>query len=162
MIALSMCAALAAGAVGTNHPALAAGSAAPAQPGDSDQRSRQFQRAEALYLSGHLKEAEAAFEELTRAYPRDARVWLKYGNTLTKQGNYDGAAAAFQNASTLDATQGNAALNLGLVRLAQAQAAFDAALARLAENSTEHAQAEALQRQIKTLLGAPIGDASPH
>jgi tetratricopeptide (TPR) repeat protein len=152
---------LVAGALVGDRPAFAA-TAAPAQPRDSDQRNRQYQHAEALYLSGHLKEAAAAFEELSRAYPNDARIWLKYGNTLTKQGSYDNAAAAFQNAAALDATQGNAVLNLALVRLAQAQAALDMAMTRLAANSPEHMQAEALQREIKVLLGAPQPGTSPH
>jgi tetratricopeptide (TPR) repeat protein len=152
---------LAAGAFVGGRPALAAASA-PAQPRDVDQRNRQYQHAEALYLSGRLKEAAAAFEELSRAYPNDARIWLKYGNTLTKQGSYDNAAVAFQKAAELDATQGNAVLNLALVRLAQAQAALDMAMARLAANSPEHMQAEALQREIKVLLGAPQPGTSPH
>jgi tetratricopeptide (TPR) repeat protein len=152
---------LVAGAYVGDRPAFAATSA-PAQPRDTDRRNRQYQHAEALYLSGRLKEAAAAFEELSRAYPNDARIWLKYGNTLTKQGSYDNAAAAFQNAAALDATLGNAVLNLALVRLAQAQAALDMAMARLAANSPEHMQAEALQREIKVLLGAPQPGASPH
>jgi tetratricopeptide (TPR) repeat protein len=121
---------------------------------DTEQRNRKFQKAEALYLSGRLKDAAAAFADLSSKYPNDARIWLKYGNTLTKLGNLDGAAEAFQNAVNLDASQGNAALNLSLVRLAQAQGALDLALARLAESSPEHAQAENLQRELTTLLGA--------
>jgi hypothetical protein len=36
------------------------------------------------------------------------------------------------------------------------------ATARLAANSPEHMQAEALQREIKVLLGAPQPGTSPH
>lgn len=151
-----------AGCAGTApRTAVAAASAPVAQSSDPEQRNRQFQHAEALYLSGRLKEAEAAFEELSRTYPRDARIWLKYGNTLTKQGSYDNAATAFQTAMTLDSGQGGSSLNLALVRLAQAQGALDSALDRLAADSPEHRQAEALQRQIKVLLAAP-GGASSH
>jgi tetratricopeptide (TPR) repeat protein len=145
-----------------SRPSVAAAPAPSAQSRDLDQFDRQFQHAEALYLSGRLKEAATAFEELSRAYPTDARVWLKYGNTLTKLGSYENAAAAFQTAAGLDPAHGNASLNLALVRLAQAQGALDAALAHLASDSPEHAQAEALQRQINTLLGGPVGGASPH
>ena len=135
----------------------AAGEAASAgtRPIDTEQRNRQFQRAEAQYLSGHLKEAATAFEQLTRTYPSDARVWLKYGNTLTKLSKYDEAAAAFQNAASLDPTQGGALINLALVRFAQAQASLDTALTRLPESEPEHAQAVSLQRQLQTLLGQP-------
>jgi TolA-binding protein len=130
--------------------------------GDSDQRNRQFQKAEALYLSGRLKEAATAFGELTRKYPDDARAWFKYGNTLTKQQSFDEAATAFQTAINLDASQGSAALNLALVRLAQAQASLGVAVARLAADSPERAQAEAIQREMKTLLGMPDGGTPSH
>jgi tetratricopeptide (TPR) repeat protein len=132
----------------------------PAAAGDPLQRNRQFQRAEALYLSGHLKEATSAFEQLTRAYPQDVHVWLKYGNTLTRQGSYDEAVNAFQTALTLDPLQGGAAINLSLVRLAQAQGALDTALARAPAGSPEQLQAQSLQRAITTLLGAPHGVAA--
>lgn len=141
MLATAACAALALGANTFAH----------AQ--DNEQRNRSFQKAEALYLSGRLQDAATSFADLTQKYPRDARIWLKYGNTLTKLGNLDEAAGAFQSAANLDATQGNAALNLSLVRLAQAQAALDLALARLAESTPEHAQAQNLQRALDTLLG---------
>jgi tetratricopeptide (TPR) repeat protein len=162
MFAVVVALPLAGGALTASRPVVAAASVAAARTGDAVQRNRQYQHAEALYLSGHLKEASTAFEELSRAYPRDARVWLKYGNTLTKLGNYDDAAAAFQNAIELDPTQSGAALNLTLIRLAQAQGALDVALERLAVDSSGHTQAETLQRQIKVLLGAPNGSASSH
>ncbi len=129
--------------------------------GDREQRIRLLQQAEALYLSGRLKEAQAAFEQLTRTYPRNAEIWFRYGNTMMKQGEYDGAAVAFQNAVALDPGHGRAALNLALVRLAQAQGAIVQAQARLPADSQERRQAEALQRQLQSLLGAP-GDAPAH
>ena len=74
---------------------------AAVQPEQSDERSRKFQHAEALYLSGHLKEAAAAFEELTRAYPNDGRIWFRYGNTKAKLGAYDEAANALDRKSVV-------------------------------------------------------------
>ncbi|MBS0422449.1 MAG: tetratricopeptide repeat protein [Proteobacteria bacterium] len=146
-------------------PARAAGAPAPAanaRPAQSAQRNRQFQKAEALYLSGRLQQAATAFAELTRSYPDDARIWFKYGNTLTKLTNYDEAATAYEKAVTLDPSQGNAPLNLALVRLFQAQQALDAAQARFAPEAPEHAQAQTLQRQIQTLLGGPQPAAAAH
>jgi len=146
-------------------PAHAAGApqpAANARPADTAQHNRQFQKAEALYLSGRLQQAATAFAELTRSYPDDARIWFKYGNTLTKLTNYDEAAAAYEKAVSLDPTQGNAPLNLALVRLFQAEEALGVAQPRLAAESPERAQADALQRQIKTLLGGPQPAAASH
>lgn len=158
----AMIACLAIGACASAPPSRAVGQAPAArevrapsntQPESSEQRNRQFQRAEALYLSGRLKDAAAAFQDLTRAYPNDARIWLKYGNTLTKLGSYDDAANAFQTSSTLDPSQGGAAFNLALVRIAQTRDALDVALTRLPPDSAEHTQAQALQRQVATLVG---------
>ena len=160
-IALAAVLSLAACALAT--PVRAAGApAANTRPADSAQHNRQFQKAEALYMSGHLQQAAAAFAELTRAYPDDARIWFKYGNTLTKLTNYDEAATAYGKAVTLDPTQGNAPLNLALVRLFQAQEAIDLAQSRLAAETPERAQADALQRQIKALLGAPQPETAAH
>jgi tetratricopeptide (TPR) repeat protein len=169
VFAAAACTALVACA--TTGPSAAAGAeprtaAAPgstaAQPVDEAKRNRQYIKAEALYRSGRLKEAAGAFEELTRTYPTDARSWLKYGNTLTKLSSYDEAANAYQRATALDASQGSAPLNLALVRLFQAQQSLDVATARLAADSPEHAQADALQRQIRALLGDSDSAATTH
>jgi TolA-binding protein len=152
-------------ACGVGAPAHAGSTAtrpASGQPVDQERRNREYQHAEALYLSGRYKEAAEDFERLSRAYPRDARIWLKYGNTLTKQGSYDNAAVAFQTALSLDPDLGGAALNLALVHLAEAQDALDAAVNRLAAGTPERAQAEGLQQQLNTLMGAPGRNASAH
>lgn len=144
-------------------PQAPAASVAPQAPvSNPENLNRDFQHAQALYLSGHLKEASAAFEALTREFPRDANIWFRYGNTLTKLNDYEDAAAAYQNAIELDPTQGPAALNQALVRLAQAQGSLDVALARLPPGSPERAQADTLQTQIRTVVGgSPDRGASP-
>jgi tetratricopeptide (TPR) repeat protein len=151
-VLLAACASVSSTAAPSTSASRATAPADSSRPANPEERNRQFQKADALYLSGRLNEAAAAFADLSRKYPNDARVWLKYGNTLTKQQNYDEAAAAFQKAIALDPAQGGAALNLALVRLAQAQASLDVAVARLAPNSPEQAQAEGIQRQLKSLL----------
>lgn len=135
--------------------------AAALSEGEREQRVRALQQAEALYLSGRLKEAQAAFEQLTRTYPRNAEIWFRYGNTMMKQGNYDDAAMALQNAVALDPGHGKAALNLALARLAQAQAALVSASAHLPADSTERRQADELAGEVRLLVGAPGGGAPP-
>jgi tetratricopeptide (TPR) repeat protein len=117
-----------------------------------EQRLRDLQQAEALYLSGRYKDAQAAFEQLARMYPNIAEVWFRLGNTLMKQGQYDNAAAALQTAIGLDPGNGRAALNLALCRLAQAQAAMDVARGRLAAGTPERRQAEGIHRQLTAIL----------
>jgi len=143
-------------------PAATPSAASPvpaAAAADPVQKSRAYQHAEALYLSGRFKEATSAFADLTRAYPRDAHVWLKYGNALTRQGSYDDAASAFQTALALDPNHGGAAMNLALARLGQAQGALEVASAHLPANSPESLEAGALEGQIAKLLGTAGGSA---
>jgi TolA-binding protein len=135
--------------------------AANMSEGDREQRVRSLQQAEALYLSGRLKEAQAAFEQLTRTYPRNAEIWFRYGNTMMKQGDYEDAAAALQNAMALDPGHGKAALNLGLARLAQAQAALVSASAHLPADSAERRRADELAGQVRLLVGAPGSESTP-
>jgi TolA-binding protein len=150
--ALALCVLLGACAGPDARQAPAAGTASATAGADREPRLRALQQAEALYLSGHLKEAQASFEQLTRTYPRNAEVWFRLGNTLLKQGDYDAAAVALQNAMLLDPGQGRAAMNLALVRLGQAQSALETARTRLQASSPQRERAEEMQRRIRTLL----------
>ena len=153
--------------------ALLAGCAGPATKPASDsapaaalesnleQRLRELQQAEALYLSGRFKEAQAAFEQLARVYPKNPEVWFRLGNTLMKQGQYDDAASALQTAIALDPGNGRAALNLALARLAQAQAAVGIARGRFAAGAPERQQADAIDRRLKSLLSESPDSESP-
>ena len=156
-VALAVCVLLGACAGPDRRPPPASGAASASAGAEREPRLRALQQAEALYLSGHLKEAQAAFEQLTQTYPRNAEVWFRLGNTLLKEGDYDGAAVALQNAMLFDPGQGRAAMNLALVRLAQAQSALEAARTRLQASSPQRERAEELQRRIRTLL-AGAGD----
>jgi hypothetical protein len=55
-----------------------------ARESDLEQRLRDLQQAEALYLSGRFKEAQAAFEQLARTYPNNPEVWFRLGNTRNR------------------------------------------------------------------------------
>jgi tetratricopeptide (TPR) repeat protein len=135
--------------------------AATARDSDLEQRLRDLQQAEALYLSGRFKEAQSAFEQLARTYPNNAEVWFRLGNTLMKQGRYDDAAGALQTAIGLDPANGGAALNLALSRLAQAQAAADIARNHLAAGTSQRQQADAIDLRLKSILSDPSsGDSS--
>jgi tetratricopeptide (TPR) repeat protein len=132
-----------------------------ARESDLEQRLRDLQQAEALYLSGRFKEAQAAFEQLARTYPNNAEVWFRLGNTLMKQGRYDDAANALQTAIALDPGNGRAAMNLTLSRLAQAQSAVEIARNRFGPGTPERQQADAIDRRLKSILSDPAaGDSS--
>lgn len=166
LMSLAACASAPAGTNSAKSAVAPVARAAPArgtaaQPAESDERSRKFQHAEALYLGGHLKEAAAAFTELTRDYPQDGRIWFRYGNTQAKLGDYDEAAKAYQTALSVDSGQGPAALNLALIRLAQAQESLGAAVAGLPAQSPEGQQAQALKTQLDALVGTPLRGAPP-
>jgi TolA-binding protein len=147
---------------GASAPTAAATVAAPASAdANLDARLHDLKQAEALYLSGRLKEAQAAFEALTRTYPANAEMRFRLGNTLMRQGKYEEAAATLQDALVLDPANGRAALNLTLARLAQAQAAVAVARGRLAAGTAEQQQADAIERGLKSLLAGSSGGEPP-
>jgi tetratricopeptide (TPR) repeat protein len=143
------------------RPVAASTRASGAGDSDLEQRLRELQQAEALYLSGRFKEAQAAYEELTRKYSNNADLWFRLGNTLMKQGRYDEAAGALQTSIGLDPGNGRAALNLALSRLAQAQSAAEVARGHLATGTPEQQQAEAIDRRLRSILSNPAGGDSP-
>ena len=159
-LAIAACALLAACASSDERRPAAPEASPHAHDAEREPRLRALQQAEALYLSGRLKEAQAAFEQLARTYPRNAEIWFRLGNTLMREGDYDAAGAALQNAMLFDPGQGRAAMNLALVRLAQAQNALQTASTRLESSSPQREHAEELQRRIRTLLAAPGAQAS--
>jgi tetratricopeptide (TPR) repeat protein len=128
-----------------------------ARESDLEQRLRDLQQAEALYLSGRFKEAQAAFERLARSYPNNPEVWFRLGNTLMKQGLYDEAAGALQTSIGLDPGNGRAALNLALARLAQAQSAVDLARGHFPADSPERKEVEGIDRRLRSILSDPSG-----
>jgi len=129
-------------------------SPSPAQS-DLEQRLRELQQAEALYLSGRFKEAQSAFERLARTYPSNAEVWFRLGNTLMKEGLYDDAATALQTSLRLEPGNGRVALNLALTRLAQAQSAVDAARGRFEAGTAERQEVDVLDRRLRQILAEP-------
>lgn len=151
-----------AGCAGPGAKAVAT-SARPTEATDSnlEQRLREMQQAEALYLSGRFKEAQAAYEQLTGKYPNNADLWFRLGNTLMKQGRYDEAAGALQTSIGLDPGNGRVALNLALCRLAQAQSAADLARGHLAAGTPAQQQADAIDRRLRSILSDPAGGDSP-
>jgi len=104
----------------------------PALPPELTER---LDRARALFLDGDFEAAEEIARSLTEAAPEAAAGWHLYGLILANQERYDAAIAALERAGelyTLNAepfiVQGDILLFLG--RIDEAQAAFEAAIAR--------------------------------
>lgn len=144
-LAVSGCAVL-----GGSGPA--SGAASESAQETLETRVAALEQADALYRAGRWPDAQKAYEQLSARYTRNAHVWLRLGNTLARQGLYENAAVALQNAVLVEGTHGAAAFNLGLVRLAQAQSAFEYARTRLATQPAMRQQAEALRRRVEELV----------
>lgn len=125
---------------------------AQAQQARLEQRVAALESADRLYEAGRWREAQQAFESLSTTYPRNAYVWMRLGNAYARLGQYENAAAALQNAVAVEGTHGRAAFNLGLVRLAQAESAFDYARGRLHAHPATRSQAESLRSRVRGLL----------
>jgi tetratricopeptide (TPR) repeat protein len=88
-------------------------------------------QAEKLYRSADWPRAQIAYEELSRGFPRNSFIWFRLGNVMARQGQYEAAVSAYNSALMADNANLMAAYNVGLVRLAQADSAFEAVEARL-------------------------------
>jgi tetratricopeptide (TPR) repeat protein len=115
-------------------------------------------RAEALYTQGDWPAAQRAYEEVVTLAPQRAGAWLKLGNCRARQGWHEPAAQAFAQALALDPRDARSAYNLGLMRVAQAEAALAQARAqgaRLGELAPE------VLRLHEVLRWLASGDAAP-
>jgi tetratricopeptide (TPR) repeat protein len=92
-------------------------------------------QAERVYHDGDYQSARRQFEQLAQRYPRNPYIWLRLGNACAKVMQYDDAAFAYQHALAEDKQYVQASYNLGLVRLAQSEQAFDQAKAVAPEGS---------------------------
>jgi Flp pilus assembly protein TadD len=83
-----------------------------------------LENAEQSYRSGKWSEALEAFESLSKQFPRNSYIWLRLGNSYAKLGRFEDAALSYNSALAVDPSNTSAAYNMGVVRLAQAEAAF--------------------------------------
>ena len=104
-------------------------------------------RADERYAQGQWDAASQGYADLAKRFPRNAFVWFRLGNCHVRLHQLDQAAQAYRIAQSLDPSDGRFPYNLGLVRKAQARAAFEDAQARLPNN--EALRAEALLQALQ-------------
>lgn len=101
--------------------------------------------------SGRTAEAIAAFEELSRARPADADVWLNLGLAYTADQRFDEADRALATALSLAPDYADA--RIAYARTAYFRGDLPAAKTRLAPVSASNTDARGLQRQIEAAEG---------
>ena len=120
----------------------------PAKPGGLDQ----LEKAEALYQAANWQEARNQFDALIRIYPRNAYLWYKLGNALSKLGQYNDSAIEYQNAIAIDPEFFRASYNLGLIRLLQSEEALSQAKEHAPAQDALIAQIDRIRILTKQLL----------
>jgi tetratricopeptide (TPR) repeat protein len=76
------------------------------------------------YAAGRYPQAQAAYQQLVEAIPKDPQLWFRLGNVQTRMQQLDAAADAYLHVLALAPHDAKAMHNLGVVRLRQAEAAF--------------------------------------
>lgn len=109
-------------------------------------------QAEAVYHDGDYQAAQRQFEQLAQRYPHNPYIWLRLGNACAKLLQYDDAAFAYQHALTEDKQYVQASYNLGLVRLAQSEQAFDLAKAAAPEGSATAREVDEVFQYSRRLM----------
>ena len=111
-----------------------------------------LKRAEDTYHAGNYADAQALFNTLAQRYPRNPYIWLRLGNTCAKLQRYDDAAAAYERALAEDKQYVQASYNLGLVRLAQSEQAFEYARATAPEGSLTSREVDEVFQYSRRLM----------
>lgn len=118
-------------------------------------------KAEKAYEEGHLAEALAGYEALTRTLPDNVDFWFRLGNIQVRMEKPALAAEAYARVLRLDSGNAKAWHNLGIVRMRQAAAAF-AQSARVANaNAPELGRASAQMAHSLAELVSPANQAPP-
>ncbi len=107
---------------------------------NASEGERRYIEAIALLRSQKGPEALAAFQELAKQFPEDRMVQMMIGQISLNQGKFDVAKAAFERASSLDASTPRVHTFLGNIHLlrgdyAKARDLFKASLARKREGT---------------------------
>lgn len=114
------------------------------------------QAAESLYQQGRNTQALDAFSALVKRFPRNAFFWFRLGNILTRENDPKSAVNAYENAISLDPTDGRFHFNLGILQTSMARASFETAAKLLqADQSTK----QEAQRLHEALLAVQDGTA---
>lgn len=83
------------------------------------------QQADRAYVEGHLAQALAGYQSLTHTQPQHAEFWFRLGNTYARLQRPDEALDAYQHVLRIEPRHAKAWYNLGIIRLREAEAAFD-------------------------------------
>ncbi len=111
-----------------------------------------LKKAEDTYHAGDYAGARAQFDALAQRYPRNPYVWLRLGNACAKLQRYEDAAIAYQRALMEDKQYVQASYNLGLVRLAQSEQAFDYARSTAPEGSVASREVDEVFQYSRRLM----------
>lgn len=99
--------------------------AAPAPAYTAEQLLGLDRQADAAYRNGQLPEAERLYAALARAVPEEAPYWYRLGNVYARADRLEEAVLAYRQTLQRNAGHARALHNLAVVRLRQAQAAFE-------------------------------------
>lgn len=83
------------------------------------------QQADRAYVEGHLAQALSGYQALTRAMPQHADFWFRLGNVYARLKRPDDAVDAYRHALAIEPGHAKAWHDLGIIRLRQAESAFD-------------------------------------
>ena len=114
-----------------------------------------LQTADAAYERKDWIAAEMGYRALAERIPEDAYAFIRWGNTLARQGRLDEAAAVYQEALIRDGTLAKTHYNLALVRLLQAEAALTAASNNLPRGDPMATHAAKLLTHVKRITHLP-------
>lgn len=134
---------------GGTHDAEAARGDAAASSHSAEQLVGIDRQADAAYREGRDADAERLYTELARALPDEAPYWFRLGNVYARSGRDEEAVLAYRKALQRQPGHARAMHNLAVVRLRQAQDAYDASARAAAPGDGVYEESRRMQAALR-------------
>lgn len=118
-------------------------------------------KANAAYAREDWLEAETLYRQLAQRVPDDAYAFFRLGNVYGRQSRWDEAVDAYYEALRRDAGMAKAYHNLAVIHMLQAEAAFEAAVAKAPRDEAVIKQARRMLAEIRKITRIPVQNVKP-
>lgn len=118
-------------------------------------------QADAAYRGGRLADAERLYAALARAVPEEAPYWYRLGNVFARANRSEEAVLAYRQTLLRDAGHARALHNLAVVRLRQAQAAFEESARVAVPGDAVHEESRRMTAMLQAAMAGGSAAASP-
>lgn len=120
----------------------------------SEQASAELRNeADGYYQQKNFAAALPLYQQLNDAFPEDAQLWLRTGNSLARMNRYDEAIDSYRKAVAADPQLAIAWHNMGVLQLRQTARTFNRMAGSISNEDPLHPLAVKMSAATQQLLG---------